>query len=186
MPSFDPQAYGPTFAELLSVDRCRRLDEGHPDQLDSSGLEGLTAQAAFAPAAIRNPVMAEACLAGVWLLYDQLDASHRISQSISNATGSFWHGIMHRREGDYSNAKYWFRNVGQHPVYEPLAESASRLADQHAAAGVLPAGDWDPMAFVDACSQAAASGSHEAFCRAVQQAEWELLFAHCYQQAVDA
>ena len=53
--------------------------------------------------------MAACCLAGVWLLHDYLDESHTISQRIDTPSGSFWHGIMHRREGDFSNAKYWFR-----------------------------------------------------------------------------
>ncbi len=52
----------------------------------------------------------------IWLYVDELDRSHTISQGILDATGSYWHGIMHRREGDFSNAHYWFRKVGDHPA----------------------------------------------------------------------
>lgn len=52
--------------------------------------------------------------AALWLYVDELDRSHVISQSIENATGSYWHGIMHRREGDFSNSHYWFHRVGNH------------------------------------------------------------------------
>jgi hypothetical protein len=52
----------------------------------------------------------------LWLYVDELDRSHTISQGIDDATGSFWHGIMHRREGDFSNSHYWFRKVGEHPA----------------------------------------------------------------------
>lgn len=60
-------------------------------------------------------------LSGLWLLAGDLDRSHTISQNDSSQEGSFWHGIMHRREGDYSNAAYWFNRVGSHPVSRQLA-----------------------------------------------------------------
>src|SRR5688572_27783268 len=46
---------------------------------------------------------AAALLAGLWLWHDYLIESHHISQNLSTPTGSFWHAIMHRREGDFSN-----------------------------------------------------------------------------------
>ncbi len=185
MQAFDPTAYGPTFGPLLDTDRNRALDRGHPNSRVWSQLSGLTAAAAFEPATIADSNMASAAVAGVWLLHDHLDDSHRLSQGIPTGTGSFWHGIMHRREGDYSNAKYWFRNAGDHPIQGRLAAVALELATPHRANNVLPADGWDAMAFVDAC-QAAVRGQsgHEAYCRAVQQAEWELLFDHCYQRAL--
>ena len=56
----------------------------------------------------------------LWLYVDELDRSHEISQSMDDATGSYWHGIMHRREGDFSNAHYWFHKVGKHPAMAAL------------------------------------------------------------------
>ena len=71
--------------------------------------------------------MGDAVQSGLLLWNDALDASHIISQSIESRTGSYWHGIMHRREPDYSNAKYWFRRVGVHPTYPVLRERALAL-----------------------------------------------------------
>ena len=106
------------------------------------------------------------CLSGLWLLAGDLDRSHTISQSIDSPEGSFWHGIMHRREGDYGNAKYWFRRVGSHPVFDALAGSDS----EH-----YP----NPGAFVDACA-AARTDAAERTLETLQWQEWQLLFLHCF------
>jgi len=84
---FDPSAYGPTVAGLLTPERLAPLD---PDRL-------------LVPHAVRDRDMARACLAGLWLSHDFLDESHTISQEIATPTGSYWHGLMHRREPDASN-----------------------------------------------------------------------------------
>jgi len=163
--------YGPVFAELLQVDRQRALDEGSPGEADRAHLQSLSIDKAFAHTKVIDPASARCCLSGMWLLYDFLDQSHTISQKIATAEGSFWHAIMHRREGDFSNAKYWFRKVGPHPVYELLsAETAS---------------DWDPYEFVDACQSAfRIGGAEQQRCRQLQQREWELLFDVCFCRAI--
>ena len=124
MRDFQPNAYGPVFAALIDRDRRRPLDAGAPQAGDAATLEAATLKSLFAHSQIVDEAMARCCLSGVWLLCDFLDESHTISQGISTPSGSFWHGIMHRREGDFSNAKYWFRKVGEHPVYERLAAAA--------------------------------------------------------------
>jgi hypothetical protein len=102
--------------------------------------------------------------AGLWLLAGDLDASHNISQSDESPEGSFWHGIMHRREGDFGNAKYWFRRVGTHPVLQRLAAT-----------------DYgDPMRFVDACERATRRKGADADQLAEPQwLEWQSLLVHC-------
>jgi len=110
--NFDPDQYGPVFAELVQGNRLRSLDAGSPEEAMRSRLETLSVDEAFDHAEIVGPEMARCCLSGVWLMHDFLDESHTISQGIATSSGSFWHGIMHRREGDFSNAKYWFRKVG--------------------------------------------------------------------------
>ena len=121
--------------------------------------------------------MMAACRAGLWLAFDFLDESHTISQGLETPEGSYWHAILHRREPDAWNSKYWWRRVGNHPVFAQLAEQAARLGWRA----------WDPAAFVDACEEERGSGSErERLLREVQRAEWELLFAWCYRHSVGA
>ena len=77
-------------------------------------------------------------VATLWLAANELDRSHRISQSIDDPDGSYLHGVMHRREGDFDNAKYWFRQASDHPVEDALA--AAHPNDYR-----------DAVGFVDAC-----------------------------------
>jgi hypothetical protein len=173
MNPFDPYKYGPVFTELLQVDRARSLGAGTPETSLRAALDALTVVAAFAHAGVADEAMAKCCVSGTWLLCDYLDESHTISQGIATPSGSFWHAIMHRREGDFSNAKYWFRRVGGHPVYERLADECG-------------ADSWDPMAFVDACQQAVRGGAEVERCRELQQREWEMLFDYCYVAATES
>lgn len=184
MTTFEPASYGAVFEPLLAIDRLRALGAGKPDRSVLPSLEALTVELAFAPTRITDLDMARCCLAGVWLLHDFLESSHTISQGIDTPSGNFWHAIMHRREGDYSNAKYWFRRVGAHAILQPLAERAAGLADQwNEAPSFFASGQWDPFAFVDACQRAVRSGADADLCRAVQRGEWELLFDYCYRAA---
>jgi hypothetical protein len=185
---FEPSTYGPVLAPLVAIDRRCDLGPGVADKSLQSELDRLTVARAFAHAQDVDQDMASACLAGVCLLHDFLDLSHTISQSITTPTGSYWHGIMHRREGDFSNAKYWFRRVGEHPVFQPLAEQIQTQVSQYADLRPLIAdGGWDPYAMVDACQASQAEQANPTsleICRDVQQWEWELLFHYCYDRAV--
>ncbi len=167
-----------------------QLGPGSPNQAAKSKLNALTAETAFGPGRIRDRDMASACLAGLWLYHDFLDESHAISQDIHTTTGSYWHGVLHRREPDYSNAKYWFRKVGDHPIFEPLAAAAAEIHatdEPHSSAAFLgKQAGWDPFAFFDLCEASLAGRSPcEMLCRQIQQKEWEILFDYCFRKAMD-
>ncbi len=115
------------------------------------------------------------CAAGLWLRFDFLDESHAISQADeSDPDRNFWHAIMHRREPDAWNSKYWFRRVGNHPVLTQLRESAPGVGYAFTS----------PEAFVDFCERVRDTGREdEAIAQRVQQLEWDLLFAWCWDHA---
>lgn len=159
---FDPAAYGPAVANLLAEPRLPELGPGTPITAVRPKLAVLD--------------LSPACRAGLWLFFDFLDESHRISQDDeSDPDRNFWHAVMHRREPDPSNSKYWWRKVGPHPVLEQLAEQAPPLGYDYAS----------PHDFVDFCERVRGSGSaDEEVAKRVQLLEWQLLFDHCYRTAV--
>ncbi len=190
MQQFNPRAYGPAVAALLENAKLNELGPGSGESSMRKQLAALTPATVAAPHALGSRDMALACMAGLWLRHDFLDESHRISQDLDNRTGSYWHGIMHRREPDFSNAKYWFRRVGDHPVFEPLWYTARDLAAEGAAPKaarfLIEQPAWDPFRFVDLCELALdGSGPIRTLCMRIQQCEWELLFDDCYRQAID-
>jgi hypothetical protein len=131
-------------------------------------------------------------LAGLWLWNDGLEECHRIVQnspdSDAGRTFSFWHAIMHRREGDFSNSKYWYARAAGHSVLATLAGSVGPLVNRAPADKSLlriVANGWNPNAFVDFVESV---GADEADVRRpiavqLQQLEWRVLWEHCARQA---
>ncbi|MBS0205191.1 MAG: hypothetical protein JSS49_19990 [Planctomycetes bacterium] len=125
--------------------------------------------------------------AGLYLLNDLFDESHECSQSIEGLgqyhTGDYWHAILHRREPDFSNSKYWFRRVGHHPVFSELAQFVtSRLSVSPVPGGLerwrdrlISRGIWDPLAFVDLCEASVGDRALLDWCEQVQFDEMLLL-----------
>ena len=117
----------------------------------------------------------------VLLRHDHLDESHTMSQDIESIDGSFLHGIMHRREPDYSNAKYWFRRAGTHPSFPQIASRCAELFNApntaKLKAQLLPAGRWDSFAMVDAVEASApeAASANARLLQRIQQIEFEVL-----------
>ncbi len=187
---FDPKVYGPTVAALLAEPRLAPLGPGRPNPEVRAQVAELTPERLCADRTVRDRDMASACRAGLWLYHDYLAESHEISQGIETPAGSYWHGLMHRREPDADNAKYWFRRVGRHPVFEPLQREAVALAadaaGDPASAFLATQMRWDPFRFIDLCEECRDRESPtELLCRHIQQREWELLFDHCYREAVE-
>jgi hypothetical protein len=141
-------------------------------------------------------VAGQALAAGLLQINDWLDESHQAAQAIEDQgpsrSGDYWHAIMHRREPDYGNAKYWFRRVGAHPVFPGLAQRAAGIIAQgpvhdagHWRRKLTDGGDWKPLAFVDLC-ESASGDETSPLAVAARRIQWEemlLLLDHCWREA---
>lgn len=161
---FDPTAYGPSVAALLAAPRLMPLGPGSPVATVRPQLAALD--------------LPPACRAGMWLYFDFLDESHKISQDDeADPDRNFWHAVMHRREPDPGNSKYWWRRVGAHPVLQQLVEQAPSLGYTYT----------NPFDFVDFCERVRDSGTpDEETAKRVQLLEFQLLFDWCYRKATGA
>ena len=50
------------------------------------------------------------------------DGAHRIVQSLTDADSAWVHAYLHRKEGDLSNASYWYHRAGKPMPEMTLAE----------------------------------------------------------------
>ena len=130
--------------------------------------------------AIQNLDAPDAVRAGLLLWNDDLEASHTLSQGIESQTGSLWHAVMHRREGDASNSIYWWHKTGEHPAFDELYPRATELlkSESHGDVQAFLAasqrtGTWLPIDFVRACEPGAA------WCVRMQHEEFAVFLKWC-------
>jgi hypothetical protein len=139
------------------------------------------------------PHRSRLCLAsGLLQIHDFWEASHDAAQRADDQGerdhSAYWHGIAHRREPDSGNAAYWFRRVGKHPIFKPLADAARPLLEQHGdlpLAGRLTSGGvWNAMAMIDLCTQAKPGSAEASLARRLQRLEMWVLLEATYAKLV--
>jgi hypothetical protein len=118
--------------------------------------------------------------AGLLQIHDFWEASHEAAQQADDlgepSFSAYWHGIAHRREPDSGNAAYWFRRVGRHPVFGPLAQAAGPLLAGSALADrLVHQGQWDPNDFIAVCAAAQPGSGDERLARRLQRLEMAIL-----------
>jgi hypothetical protein len=182
--TFDPSAYGDKVAAILAHDgdgqRLMPLAGGSCSSAEATRMLASESSASLFPKSFAG----EAALSGLWLYFSCYDESHMLSQDISSAEGSFWHGILHRQEPDPGNASYWFRRVGDHAVFDPLMAEAHALAESRGL-GLPMKNRWDPFRFIDFCEEARMKpgSAQERLALEIQRAEWQLLFDYCARRS---
>jgi hypothetical protein len=117
----------------------------------------------------------------LFLWHDHWTLAHETAQSREGEPDhDLLHAILHRREGDFANAGYWFRGAGKHACY-PILERNLASADPgrfrangaDGAEGPGPAsggppdipgmegGRWSPSAFLASVRKRVQSGEAE-------------------------
>jgi len=57
------------------------------------------------------------------------EAAHNIAQEIPDPTGAWIHAYLHRKEGDLTNAGYWYRRARQPEASDSLEAEWERIAE---------------------------------------------------------
>jgi hypothetical protein len=132
---------------------------------------------------------AAALLAGLWLWHDCLDESHKVAQQLHTTSGSMWHAIMHRREGDFSNSQYWYARCENHPALPTIAAQANDVINPFPADKrvlKLTVHGWNSDAFVDLVEDVYDKPEDpiHKLAIALQQLEWRTLFDFCMRSAI--
>jgi hypothetical protein len=108
-----------------------------------------------------------------------VEAAHRIAQESSSADGAYVHGMIHRIEDDFDNARYWFFRVGVHPaspeIYRRAAANSPRVASHPT---------WDPGRITDWLEESRSKGITEEL-RSVLRIESEVLLEHFADKPIE-
>ncbi len=78
----------------------------------------------------KTPPEVSQALQALW--YDakgDWNAAHSLAQSEDSSVGAWVHAYLHRKEGDLSNAGYWYRRAGKPPASVPLEAEWEAIAE---------------------------------------------------------
>lgn len=108
------------------------------------------------------------CLRSLLLMAaGDLDQAHRIVQAMSTSDGAYIHGLIHRIDDDFDNARYWFRRAG---VQSATPEMYRRAAAVSASVASRPV--WDPFLVTDMVETSRKAGVTEEL-KAILMIEFE-------------
>jgi len=139
----------------------------------------------FAPRNVVAVDCAQAAQSGLFVYLSCMEQAHAIAQEIRTPAGSYWHGIVHRMEPDFPNARYWFRQVHEHEIFPALREAGIEIAgDPMPEFKVKP--KWDAGRFIDHCQgvHKKPNADLDPILQEIQLAEWQLLFDYCCRKAL--
>jgi hypothetical protein len=116
---------------------------------------------------------ARSCLRSLFFLAaGDLNRAHVIVQDLSSSNAYYIHGMIHRLEGDFGNARYWFRRARVHPtapeMYRRAAVNSLTIASHPV---------WDPELVTTLAEEVGQEAPSEEL-RAILTVEYEVLVEH--------
>jgi hypothetical protein len=135
--------------------------------------------ATVAGGSIGAPQAFEVVRGGLLYALDDLAGCHEFFQNTASDLVGYWHGMMHRREADFDNARYWFRRAGTLPFFPALHGRASEISTD-----MEKQYSWDPYLFTGNCEQHRfGADSEEGDLARLQRAEFDVVFDYSWRQA---
>ena len=118
--------------------------------------------------------------AGLFYYHNALEDSHKQAATLDGDIASYWHGMVHRREGDFENARYWMRRAGEQPVFQEMQGRASD-ASPH----MSRQSNWDPFLFIHLCEQYKyGETTYKKEIGHLQRVEFAAMFDYAWRQCV--
>ncbi len=119
----------------------------------------------------------------LYLCFDCFEEAHNIAQDHEGPIGNWLHAILHRREPDAGNSKYWYARVhAPAKVYEGIGNKALADLKENPASELESlvkkmekSKTWEPEAFVDLCDRFRQEDSDSPAYRTlakIQEIEW--------------
>jgi hypothetical protein len=166
---------------LLNPELLRKLTPTEPLHWDLPGkIRDASDDTLSGGNEITDPKMFRLVRGALLNAVDALDDAHHIFQDDSSDVASYWHGVMHRREADFDNARYWFRRAGRLPISDKIHAAAAQVS-----ATMAKQNSWDAYLLTGMCEQAK-FGDTEAIpeCVRLQRIEFDELLAYCWRKSV--
>jgi hypothetical protein len=165
---------------LLRPETLHKLLAGDPDEPQTViRIREATDDDLLGEAQLKSKPHLHLIRAELFLLFDDLEESHTIVQDSNLDVASYLHGILHRREGDFDNARYWFRRSGTLPFFDELHSKSAKFLDDFAKQL-----GWDPYLFTYHCEQN--KFGDDSFTKdlvQIQRAEFETVLDYTWRQA---
>jgi hypothetical protein len=76
------------------------------------------------------PRQLNAALAGLWWdAKGEWTRAHESTQQDEGPAGAWVHAYLHRKEGDASNARYWYRRADKNPWQGPVEQEWEQITE---------------------------------------------------------